>query len=110
MLRPLRAPGVAGRCALIATCAFAASVLAGRFPIANAEPSRYAATAYGGEERARELYLDGLERCFAGSPTMAGLTLGYAAPAERAHVAQALDALSDVAAGTSSLPRANPAP
>jgi peptidoglycan-associated lipoprotein len=66
MFRPLRAPGVAGRCALIATCAFAASVLAGRFPIANAEPSRYAATAYGAEERARELYLDGVEKLAAG--------------------------------------------
>ena len=68
MFRPLRGPGVAGRCALIATCAFAVCVLGGRAPIAHAEPSSYAAaaTTYGAEERAHELYLDGVEKLAAG--------------------------------------------
>ena len=42
--------------------------------------------------------LDGLRRCFVGPPTMYGLTLGYAAPAERWQLSEALDVLSDVAA------------
>ena len=68
MFRPLRGPGVAGRCALIATCAFAVCVLGGRAPIAHAEPSGYvaAATTYGAEERAHELYLDAVEKLAAG--------------------------------------------
>ena len=38
--------------------------------------------------------LDGLERCFTGPPTTFGLTLGYAAPAERRQLSEALDALA----------------
>ena len=68
MFRLLRGPGVAGRYALIATCAFAGYGFGGRAPIANAEPSGYAAaaTTYGAEERAQELYLDGIEKLGAG--------------------------------------------
>ena len=68
MFRPLRGPGVAGRCVLIATCAFAVCVFGGRGLIAHAEPSSYAAAAtpYGAEERAHELYLDGVEKLAAG--------------------------------------------
>lgn len=68
MFRPLRGPGVAGRCALIATGAFAVYFVGDRVPIANAEPSSYAAaaTTYGAEDRARELYLDGVEKLAAG--------------------------------------------
>lgn len=68
MFRPLRGPGVAGRCALIVSGAFALYFVGDRAPIANAEPSSYAAvaTSYGSEERARELYLDGVEKLAAG--------------------------------------------
>jgi len=68
MFRLLRGPGVAGRCALIATCAFAVCVIGGRAPIANAGPSGHAAaaTTFGAEERAQELYLDGVEKLAAG--------------------------------------------
>ncbi len=68
MFRLLRGPGVAGRCALIVGGAFALYFAGDRAPIANAEPSSYvaAATSYGSEERARELYLDGVEKLAAG--------------------------------------------
>ena len=67
MFRPLRRPGVAQRCALIATCAFALYVVGDRARDANAEPStQTAASNYGAEERAQELYLDGVEKLAAG--------------------------------------------
>jgi GntR family transcriptional regulator/MocR family aminotransferase len=40
------------------------------------------------------LAVDGLERCFDGRSSMFGLTLGYAAPAERRQLCDALDALA----------------
>jgi GntR family transcriptional regulator/MocR family aminotransferase len=46
------------------------------------------------------LAVDGLERCFDGRSSMFGLTLGYAAPAERGQLSGALDTLSVVAAST----------
>ncbi len=68
MFWPLRGPGVAGCCALIATGAFALYFAGDLAPIANAEPSTYAAaeSVYGTEERAEELYLDGVEKLAAG--------------------------------------------
>ncbi|HEX6337079.1 MAG TPA: PLP-dependent aminotransferase family protein [Jiangellaceae bacterium] len=44
--------------------------------------------------------LDGLRRFFSGRPSMYGLTLGYAAPAERRLLSEALDVLSAAAART----------
>jgi GntR family transcriptional regulator/MocR family aminotransferase len=40
------------------------------------------------------LAVEGLERCFTGTPTTFGLTLGYAAPAERRQLFDALGALA----------------
>jgi enoyl-CoA hydratase/carnithine racemase len=45
-----------------------------------------------------EVLLDGLARCFAARPTIAGLTVGYAAPATRAELARGLRLLATVAA------------
>lgn len=52
-------------------------------------------------ERARGagVLIDGLERCFSGPPSLAGVTIGYAAPARRPDVQRALLAVADIARG-----------
>src|SRR5262245_34748236 len=60
---------VAARSTLLAVCALFAYVAVDYSPLANAEPS-YAGDAardsYGAEQRAEELYLDGIEKLGAG--------------------------------------------
>jgi GntR family transcriptional regulator/MocR family aminotransferase len=65
-------------------------------PLANLAVERVAVHA----AQEAGLAVDGLERCFNGRSTMFGLTLGYAAPAERRQLSDALDILTVIAART----------
>ena len=59
------------RCALIAASAFAIYIAGDHARIARAEPSASTYTtpgSYGTEQRAEELYLDGVEKLDAGHP------------------------------------------
>jgi GntR family transcriptional regulator/MocR family aminotransferase len=53
------------------------------------------------------LAVDGLERCFDGRSSMFGLTLGYAAPAERRDLRDGLTALIPMLAGGAPRDRTN---